>query len=145
METLKFEIDIQAPAEKVWQTLWNDDTYRRWTATFSEGSHAVTTWNEGDRIQFLGPEGDGMYSLIDKKVNNAYMAFKHLGEVKGGREIPPDENAQRWSGAMETYTLTESNGSTHLISTVQVEDDHISYFREKFPKALAVVKEISEE
>lgn len=37
MKTLNFLIKIKASKEKVWNVLWDDETYRKWTSTFSEG------------------------------------------------------------------------------------------------------------
>ncbi|WP_427872212.1 hypothetical protein [Flavobacterium sp. MMS24-S5] len=54
MEKLVFNIDIKAPKEKIWKVLWDDETYRKWTSVFAEGSYAESTWNEGDKIYFLG-------------------------------------------------------------------------------------------
>ncbi len=45
METLEFKIRIKAPAEKVWSVLWNDETYKKWTRVFCEGSNTITDWN----------------------------------------------------------------------------------------------------
>jgi len=45
METLEFKIRIKAPAEKVWSVLWNDETYKKWTRVFCEGSYTITDWN----------------------------------------------------------------------------------------------------
>ena len=84
--TLKFQANINAPKEKVWEILWNDQTYRKWTAAFTEGSHAESDWNEGSKILFLSPKGDGMFSVIDKKIPNEQMTFRHLGEIKNGVE-----------------------------------------------------------
>ncbi|MGQ0827138.1 MAG: hypothetical protein ACT4ON_01960 [Bacteroidota bacterium] len=42
MEKLQFTIDIKASREKVWKTLWEDTSYRKWTSAFSEGSYAVS-------------------------------------------------------------------------------------------------------
>ena len=65
MELLKFSVKIIAPKEKVWSTLWNDTTYRQWTSAFTPGSHAVSDWNEGSKINFLDGNGSGMFSIID--------------------------------------------------------------------------------
>ena len=42
MEKLHFSVNINASKEKVWQTLWDDTTYRKWTSAFSETSYAVS-------------------------------------------------------------------------------------------------------
>ena len=84
MEKLKFNIKINAPKEKVWETLWSDPSYKQWTAAFSEGSYAVSDWKEGSEIKFLNADGEGMYSLIEKKIINKQMTFNHLRYIKNG-------------------------------------------------------------
>ena len=37
METLNFEIIINAPIQKVWDLLWNHDSYTQWTQFFGKG------------------------------------------------------------------------------------------------------------
>ena len=107
MEKLQFKISIKASKEKIWKVLWEDETYRKWSGAFYEGSYAVSDWNEGGKIHFLGPDGGGMNSVIEKKIPNEYMAFKHLGEMKDFKEVPPNEETEKWAGAMETYRLTQ--------------------------------------
>ena len=34
MEKLNFKIEINAPKEKVWDTMLNKDTYKAWTEVF---------------------------------------------------------------------------------------------------------------
>lgn len=67
MSTLTFSVKIKAPKKKVWETLWNDASYRKWTAAFMEGSYAESDWNEGDKISFLTPNRDGMFGLFKKR------------------------------------------------------------------------------
>jgi hypothetical protein len=145
METLEFTINIKATKEKVWSVLWTDETYRKWTAAFCEGSYAVSDWNEGDKIHFMSPNGEGMNSIIETKVLNEYMAFKHIGEIKDFKELPIDEETKKWSGAMETYRLTPDDEFTNLVAQVDVVEKYIDYFKEAFPNGLEVVKQLSEE
>ncbi len=139
--TLKYSININATKEKVWETLWNDSTYREWTAAFTSGSYAVSDWNEGSKIQFLSPNGSGMFSVIDKKIINQQMRFKHLGEIKNGNEEVKD-----WGEALENYNLTDTNGITQLDVelTMNANEQFESYFNNTFPNALALVKQIAE-
>lgn len=44
MEVLDFKIEINAPKEKVCSVLWDDETYRKWTTVFCEGTYAVSDW-----------------------------------------------------------------------------------------------------
>lgn len=64
MATLHFETRINASRKKVWDVLWNDDTYPKWTAAFMPGSYAESDWKEGSKILFLDPERNGMLSMI---------------------------------------------------------------------------------
>lgn len=144
MIKLKFSIDIKSPKNKVWNTLWDDKSYRSWTSVFSEGSYAVSSWNEGDKILFLAPDGGGMFSTIATKKPNEFMSFKHLGVVKDGKEQPVDEETEKWSGAMENYILKDKNGQTELTVEMDITEDHAAYFNETFPKALEKVKTLSE-
>jgi len=144
METLEFKIRIKATPEKIWSVLWEDETYKKWTSAFCEGSYAVSDWNEGDKIHFMSPGGEGMNSIIEKKIPNEYMAFKHIGEIKYFKELPLNAETEKWSGYMETYRLIPDDEFTDLVSQVDVIEKHIDYFKEAFPKGLEAVKELSE-
>ena len=147
MEKLKFSTNIKAPREKVWNVLWNDDTYRKWTSAFMEGSYAETdNWKEGTKVLFLGPGGDGMVSTVAKNKRNEFMSFKHLGEVKNGVEDTESEKIKIWAGAMENYMLSDENGNTKLDVELDVDSagDFKDYFSKTFPVALEKVKELAE-
>lgn len=145
METLEFKIKIKASRETVWNILWTDKTYRKWTSIFCEGTYVVSNWNEGDKIHFLNPNGEGMNSIIEKKIPNEYMAFKHISGLKDFKEMPIDEETKTWTGAMETYRLTQENDYTILDAKVDTLEKYIDYFKDVFPKGLEKVKELSEE
>ncbi len=144
MKKLNFAIQIKAPKEKVWKALWDDINYRKWTSAFSEGSYAVTDWQEGSKVLFLSPNGEGMFSTIDKKIPNEFMSFRHMGVVKGGEEQAGNEETKKWEGAMENYSLSENDVITELKVTMDIAEDHEQYFKDTFPKALEIVKNIAE-
>jgi hypothetical protein len=145
MKKLNFTADINAPKEKVWETLWNDETYREWTSAFAEGSYAKTdNWKEGSKVLFLDPKGQGMVSMVAKNKPNEYMSFKHLGEVKDGVEDTTSDRVKAWAGAMENYTLKEKNGKTTLLVEMDATDEFGDYFTQAWPKALEKLKEIAE-
>lgn len=145
MLTLEFNIEINDPKEKVWDILWNVATYKQWTSVFCEGNYVVSDWKEGSKIQFSSPSGDGMNSIIDKKISNEYIAFKHISEIKNFVEIPFDSKTQEWSGTMETYQLTQNNGVTILEAKMDLIEKYKDYFKATFPKGLDLVKKLSEE
>jgi hypothetical protein len=144
MEKQHYEISINAPREKVWKVLWGNDTYRAWTAAFSEGSHAETDWKKGSKVLFLDGKGQGMVSTIAENIPNEYMSFEHLGEVIGGVEDTESEKVKQWSGAHENYTLKSVNGKTQLSVDMDINDEFKDYFEKTFPIALNKVKELAE-
>ncbi len=144
MKKLEFDIRIDAPTQKVWDVLWNDDTYRKWTSVFHEGSRAVSDWNEGSRILFVDGDGNGMYSLIEKKVPNRKMIFLHQGEIINGEERPGDPQAG-WGEARESYFLEDDGVVTTLRVELDSPDEYTDYFSDTFPKSLVKVKELSEQ
>ena len=145
MQKLNFSTDIKAPKEKVWQTLWDDASYRNWTSAFSEGSYVITdNWKEGSEVKFLDPTGCGMVSKVAVNRPNEYMSFEHLGEVKDGVEDRSSEKVKEWAGAKENYTLKEANGVTTLAIEMDTADQYKDMFMQMWPKALEKVKALAE-
>ncbi len=145
MEKLKFNTTINAPREKVWDVLWGDNTYSKWTAVFSEGSKAETDWKKGSKVLFTDGKGSGMVSEIADNIPNEYMSFRHLGMLLDGVEDTTSEKIKDWAGAMENYRLKDADGKTELEVELDIVDQHKDYFSDAFPKALQIVKEISEQ
>ncbi len=144
MQKLTFDVEINAPAQKVWDVLWNDATYPEWTRPFGGGGYAKTDWQKGSRVHFLSATGEGMYSTIEKTAPGEVMIFKHLGYVKNGVEQPESEESKKWAGAMEEYYLEEKEGKTILTCNVDIEESHVEYFKKAFPEAFLAVKDIAE-
>jgi hypothetical protein len=145
MEKLHFSIDIKAPIQKVWDILWADETYRKWTTAFSEGSYAESDWNEGSKIVFLGPGGDGMLARIAEKREPHYMGFEHLGMIIGGVEDTTSDKVKGWAGARENYTLSEKNGQTNVHIDIDITEEYKEMFSQMWPKALQSLKQLAEQ
>ncbi len=145
MIKVNFSAAIHAPKQRVWYILWEKSFYEQWTSLFSEGSTVKTDgWKEGSMVQFLGPNENGMVSMVVANKPNEYMSFRHLGIVKDGVEDTTSDEAKGWAGAMENYTLKEENGITALTVEMETTEEYKDYFNNKWPKALAKVKELSE-
>jgi hypothetical protein len=145
MEKINFSTSIHASREKVWDVLWNDDSYGKWTSAFCEGSYAKTdNWKEGSKVLFLSPDGDGMVSKVASNKPNKFMSFEHLGVVKNGAEDTESESVKSWAGAKENYTLNDENGKTKLVVDMDSTDEFKDYFLKTWPIALEKVKELSE-
>jgi uncharacterized protein YndB with AHSA1/START domain len=139
MKTISFTTEINASAEKVWETLWNEESYKTWTKHFVEGSHYHSDWQLGGRTLFLGPDGNGMYATISK-LNKPYeVDFLHKGEIWDG--VEKESVAQ---GAYEKYLLTETGNTTLLTVYVDVDPVYEDHMLEGFTKGLDEVKKMAE-
>ena len=79
MRKKKFEIRIKATPKKVWNTLWDKDTYAQWTAPFAEGSVYVGEIKQGARVHFLDANGSGTYSDVAWISEPRFALIQHLG------------------------------------------------------------------
>ena len=149
MSKLNFSIVIDAPKQKVWDTMLEDKTYRIWTEEFSPGSHYVGNWNQGSKIHFLGPSNDGklagMVSRIKENRLHEYISIEHLGEVYDGVEDTTSDRVKVWAGALENYTFNNKDGKTELIVDLDINEEFKEMFEGMWPKALQKLKSLCEE
>lgn len=148
MQKLNFKIEIDAPKEKVWNTMLDDKTYREWTDVFSPGSHYVGSWEKGSKILFLGPNENGilggMVSRIKENKKHEYISIEHLGVVQGGIEDTTSDEVKQWAGSLENYTFKDLNGRTELLVDMDINDDYKEMFEGMWPKALQKLKMLAE-
>lgn len=145
METLKYQIEIEAPAEKVWDVLWDEKTYSQWTHYFSPGSVMKTDWKVGGKTYFTEASGNnGMVSTIQSIEKPKQLIFKHLGELINGIEDVDSEKVKNWNGSLEAYHLTENDGKTTLKIEVDVDTSYKDMMDKGFSKGLEVIKNLSE-
>ncbi len=149
MKTLQFTKEINAPAQKVWDTLWSEVTYPQWTAHFNPnpegGSVMQSDWKTGGKTLFLDTKGNGMLSTI-KSIKAPYeIVFEHLGEVIAGKEDTTSEKVKSWAGSLEEYHLSESNGITTLNASVQIGEEWADMMNNGFTQGFEIVKTISEQ
>ena len=140
MPILNFEIEINATPEKVWNTLWQEESYKKWAGTLNEGSYYEGNFQQNSKIYFYDPERNGMYNLVEKNIPNREMAFKHLGWIMNGEEAP-----KNWENSGETYLLEETEKGTLLKIEVNALDEFVDFFNSKYPTMLATVKQLAEE
>lgn len=144
MKKLTFEIEINAQADKVWNAMWEEENYKKWTSAFCEGSTTKSDWKQGERIHFLDPNGNGMYSEITTLIPNEKMFFTHIGNLKNFTEQSLDDESKTWSGAIENYSLNEENGKTKISVVIDVLEKYIEYYNTTFGLGLAIIREIAE-
>lgn len=142
MHTLEFTVEIRAPREKVWKVLWKDATFREWSGLIDEGTYMKGDLVEGKEVRFIsGPSGYGVTSLVTKLVPNEHVAFKQMMDTKDGGEAPREEE---WTGGIESYVLSEYAGITTLTLSTDVPPTQEATMRERIPRALDRIKELSE-
>lgn len=154
MEKLHFSIQIDAPREKVWDTMLEKGTYEDWTSAFNPstssepGSTYRGDWSEGSKMLFVannenGKE-EGMVSMVRENRKPEFISIEHIGIMKDGVEDTTSEAAAKWSPAFENYTFTESDGGTLLEIDVDTADEYKQMFEEMWAKALPRLKELCE-
>jgi uncharacterized protein YndB with AHSA1/START domain len=142
MSILEYEQKIEAPAPKIWQVLWQEQTYSEWTSVFNAGSYAISDFTEGSEFQFLSPNGSGVYGHIAKCVPNAFIEFQYEGEVRAYQKIDSDFD---WKKVRESYRFIEDEKGILLSVSLVGMQEHASFFNTAFPKALLNVKKMAEE
>ena len=145
IEKLHFSININATKEKVWNTLWDKESYKIWIAPFGEGSHYKGDIALNSRVHFLAPDGNGIYSDVMFYKEYSLVVFRHVGGVSNCEEQEIDDESRHWTGCFEVYHLVEINANTtELEVEVDVTNAHIELMKKKFPLSLEKIKELSE-
>ncbi len=144
IEKLSYSTVIKASREQVWHAIFDDESFRKWSSVFAEGSYFVGDWSEGSEIRFRTGDNDGMVSMIDENRPFEYMAIRHLGYIRQGVEDTESDEVKSWTPAYENYTLEDVDGDTHLTVVTDTFNDFVEYFNETWPKGLDVIKQIAE-
>ncbi|OGD21222.1 MAG: ATPase [Candidatus Aminicenantes bacterium RBG_16_63_16] len=148
MKKLRFSVVINAPKEKVWKTMLENDTYRKWTDVFSPGSYYVGDWSEGSKILFLAPGEKGEMGMVGRIRDSRpyeYVSIEHLGLVQNGEEDTSSDAAKGWAGGYENYTFKEKEGGTEVIVDLNTPDEFKKMLEDTWPQALQKLKALSEE
>jgi hypothetical protein len=142
MKQIQFTIEIKAPKEKVWDTLWKDNTFREWANFIDEGMYIKGVMKEGNEIEFISAEnGYGVTSLIEKFHPNEYALFRHSADTSGSGQ---QKREKEWTGGTESYTLADKNGVTLLMIKTDVPEELEEIFQIRFPRALEHIKNLAE-
>lgn len=141
MKEMKFSLEISATKEKVWDTLWQDETFRQWAGIIDPGTHMVGDLKAGSEVQFISGNGYGVTSLVEKVAPYEFLLFLHQADTKDDGKR---DREKEWTGGKESYLLEERHGSTILTAAFDVPPDQEEYFTATYPKALERVKELAE-
>ena len=141
MEEMRFSVKIKARKEKVWAVLWQDETLRDWAGVIDPGTYMVGEIKEGGVVQFNSSEGYGVASLVFRMIENEFILLRHMADTKNGG---CENREKQWSGGRESYRLTEKNNMTTLEIVIDVPKELKKIMENRYPKALARIKELSE-
>lgn len=141
MKEMRFLVEIGAPKETVWYTLWQDETFREWAGIIDPGTHMVGDLKEGNEVEFISANGYGVTSLVDALVPNEFLLLRHHADTQDSGKR---ERTQEWTGGKESYLLVEKDGATSLTVAFDVPLKMEEYFKVNYPKALERVKELAE-
>ena len=142
MKRMQFSIEIKAAKEKVWSTLWDDQTFREWASIIDEGTYMVGEMKEGNDVQFISSvSGYGVTSFIEKLISNEFVQFRQMADTK---ESGQWKREKEWTGGTESYDLVEKNDTTNLTIKIDVPSGQEETFKVRFPKALERVKILAE-
>lgn len=141
MKEMQFQVDIRAAKEKVWNILWQDQTFREWAGIIDPGTYMVGELKEGNELQFISGNGYGVTSLVEELTPNEFLLLRHQADTQDSGK---QEREKEWTGGKESYTLTEKDGTTTLTAAFDVPPEMEEYFKTNYPKALGRVKELAE-
>jgi uncharacterized protein YndB with AHSA1/START domain len=146
MKTLQYSITINAPREKVWDTMLGADTYGKWTGVSWPGSRYEGDWKEGSQIRFVGPDGGGTVARITSVEPYKLVDAEHIAVIgEDGREDLDSDVAKTWVGTTERYTFNDKGGSTELVVDISTYPEWEAMFEEGWPDALEALKRLSEQ
>lgn len=142
MKEMQFSIEIQATKERVWDTLWQDETFREWASIIDPGTYMVGDLKEGNEVQFISSSsGYGVTSLVAKLVAGEYLLLRHRADTQ---DEGTREREKEWTGGEERYSLREKDGATTITVAFDVPPELEEYFTVNYPKALERVKVLAE-
>jgi len=141
MKEMRFRVEIHATKEKVWDTLWQDDTFRQWAGIIDPGTYMSGELKEGNEVQFISANGYGVTSLVEKLVPGEFLLLRHQADTQGNGKR---EREKEWTGGKESYRLAEKDRMTTLAVAFDVPPEMEEYFKVNYPKALERVKALAE-
>nr|WP_288812337.1 SRPBCC domain-containing protein [uncultured Sphingobacterium sp.] len=148
MKKMNYQITIDAPVDQVFKTMLGKETYKQWTTAFNPTSDFEGSWDKGAKIYFTGinqnGEKEGMVAEIAENIPNKYISIRHYGILDKGKEVTEGPAVEAWAGSFENYTFEDLGSKTLLKVDVDTNEEYLEYFDEAWPKALQILKEISE-
>ncbi len=145
MKKLHFSITINAPKQKIWETMLDPETYKEWVNVSWPGSYYEGKWEHGGKLKFISPGKGGTLAKLVEHRPYDFSKAKHIAVITpDGKEDTESDVAKGWIGTTESYTFTEKNGMTELAVEINTTPAWEEMFTSGWPKALQKLKEIAE-
>lgn len=144
VKRIQFTATIKAPVATVWRHVTSLESYKRWTSAFAEGSRFEGSWEQGAKIRFLAPSGDGMVAEIAESRPHEFISIRHLGFIANGIEDTTSEAVRAWTPAYENYTFQPVPEGTRVVVDQDVAAEWEAHMKAAWPKALALLAQLSE-
>jgi hypothetical protein len=144
MKKIEKSVSINAPKEKVWDVLLQDEYNRQWFGIFSQGTHAETDWKVGSKVTFVDKDRSGIIGKI--VTNDAFkeLVIEYTGFIMKDIEDYDSDELKEFVGSHETYKLNESNGTVTLDITSDMSDEYFDTMAAQWDEALLKIKELAE-
>jgi uncharacterized protein YndB with AHSA1/START domain len=148
LETLRFEIVVNANVEKVYSFMLDEKHFAEWTSVFNPSSRFKGSWVKGSKILFLGEskEGktEGMIGIVKENIPGKFVSIESIGMVSEDKEITTGPDLEGWVGGHENYSFSGDDRITTVTVDLDTNQQFKNYFLETYPKALEKLKSICE-
>ncbi len=146
MKTLTYTIDINVPAETVFQKLTDHSVFPLWAKAWGEGMQSAGDWQPGSNIFFTDTSGSGTKVVIEEFVPDQVIKMKHIAMVENGNQevTELDETMKKWIGSREDYFLESHEVGMTTFKVIGEIDEAFEGMMGAWPQALKYFKEICE-
>lgn len=145
MKTLKYKVEIEAPAEKVWSALIDSEDFKVWCAAFAPGSFFEGNWETGAEILFLAEGMGGTVAKIKEFKPFERIVADHIATLTKDRvRETTGDMTEKWIGTREIYELEQKGESTLLKVEIHTDPAYEDMFEKGWQKALPLLKGLIE-
>lgn len=148
MQKITHSITINASTQTVWAVMFSKSSYSKRTSAFNpHGSWFEWNREQWSEIKFLWPNPESpediwwMYSKVTSNILFQELCLIHQWEIIGWEKIP---NSDR-TDATENYYLSEQDWITTLTVSQDIVTEYVDFMNDVWPKALGLIKQLSEE
>ncbi|CAN5581140.1 hypothetical protein BH23BAC1_BH23BAC1_46440 [soil metagenome] len=138
-DTIKKSIEINAPADKVWEILVNHDYIRKWASAFGEGTFVEADRTPGSEVLWKDNSGEaGAKGRVEKNKYASLLKVGYYDDVNADASTPTGEYT-------ETYDLNSQNGKTIIsIEAGLLPLKHVYIHLKLWDNAVIKMKELAE-